>query len=169
MLATKIRTLTASDAPLIANAFAAQGWHKPEEQYHRYFEQTLRGQRVALVAESQAGFAGYVTIEWASGYPPFLAAGIPEIVDFNVLMRCRRRGIGTALLDEAERRIGERSAIAGLGVCLYADYGPAHILYIRRGYVPDGLGLWQNARHLQYGDSAIVDDDLTLFLTRRLR
>jgi hypothetical protein len=27
--------------------------------------------------------AGYVTIVWASDYPPFLAAGIPEIVDGN--------------------------------------------------------------------------------------
>ena len=163
-----IRELSAADAPLIANAFNAQGWHKPEEQLRRYFEQSLRGERVALVAEDEAGFAGYATIEWISGYPPFREAGIPEIVDFNVLIRCRRQGIGTALMVEAERRIGERSRVVGIGVGLTADYGAAHILYVRRGYVPDGRGLWQAGRHLRYGESALVNDDLALFFTKRL-
>jgi hypothetical protein len=44
-----------------------QGWVKPEERYRRYDEQSTRGERVALVAEDEAGLAGYVTIECASG------------------------------------------------------------------------------------------------------
>jgi ribosomal protein S18 acetylase RimI-like enzyme len=163
-----IRELADADGPVIARAFAAQGWHKPEEQYRRYFEQTTRGERVVLVAEDEAGFAGYVTIEWASGYSPFREAGIPEITDLNVLRRCHRHGIATALLEEAERRIGERSRVAGIGVGLTADYGAAQILYVRRGYVPDGRGVWQAGRHLQAGDTAIVNDDLALMLTKRL-
>jgi ribosomal protein S18 acetylase RimI-like enzyme len=161
-----MRELLAYDAPVIARAFAAQGWEKPEVQYYRYYEQTRRGERVALVAEDEAGFAGYVTIEWVSGYLPFREAGIPEIADFNVLIRCRRRGIGTALLDEAERRIAQRSAVAGIGVGLTPDYGAAQILYVRRGYVPDGRGLWQGGRALHYGDSATVNDDLALYFTK---
>ena len=164
-----IRELTAADGPVIVRAFSALGWHRSEEEYRRYYEQTVRGQRVVLVAEDEAGFAGYVTIEWASGYPPFREAGIPEIADFNVLPRCRRRGIGTALLDEAERRIGERSKVAGIGVGLYADYGAAQILYVRRGYIPDGRGLWQAGRHLKFGDTAIVNDDLILYFIKHLR
>jgi GNAT superfamily N-acetyltransferase len=163
-----IRELSAADGPVIARAFTAQGWHKPEEQYRRYYEQSARGERAVLVAEDAAGFAGYVTIEWASGYAPFREAGIPEIVDFNVLIRCRRQGIGTALMVEAERRIRERSRVAGIGVGLTADYGAAHILYVRRGYVPDGRGLWQAERHLRYGESALVNDDLALFFTKPL-
>ena len=164
-----IRELLEADGPVIVRALVAQGWrHRTEEQYQHYYAQSLSGERVALVAEDEAGFAGYVTIEWVSGYLPFREAGIPEIVDFNVLKRCQRRGIGTALLDEAERRIRERSAVAGIGVGLTADYGPAHILYIRRGYVPDGRGLGQAGRHLQYGDTAIVNDDLGLCFTKRL-
>ena len=164
-----IREMIAADCALIARAFTAQGWHKPEEQYRRYYEQTARGERVVLVAEDESGFAGYVTIEWGSGYAPFREAAIPEIADFNVLIRCRRQGIGTALLAEAERRIGERSESAGIGVCLHADYGAAQILYVRRGYVPDGRGVWQAGRHLKYGDSAVVNDDLALYLTKRVR
>jgi ribosomal protein S18 acetylase RimI-like enzyme len=163
-----IRELSAADAPLIARAFAAQGWHKPKEQYRRYYEQSTRGERVALVAEDEAGLAGYVTIEWASGYPPFREAVIPEVVDFNVLMRCRRRGIGTALLDEAERRIGARSAVAGIGVGLTIDYGAAQILYGGRGYIPDAQGVWQAHRPLRHGDEATMNDDLVLYFTKRL-
>jgi ribosomal protein S18 acetylase RimI-like enzyme len=163
-----IRELAVADGPVIARAFTAQGWHKPEEQYRRYFGQTARGERVLLVAEDEAGFAGYVTIEWASGYGPFREAGIPEITDLNVLMRCRRHGIATALLQHTEERIGEHSSVAGIGVCLTADYGAAQILYVRRGYIPDGRGVWQSGRHLQAGDTAIVNDDLALMLTKRL-
>jgi ribosomal protein S18 acetylase RimI-like enzyme len=164
-----IRELAAADAPIIARACAAQGWdNKPEEQFRSYYAQSVRGERAALVAEDEAGLAGYVTIVWISDYPPFRDAGIPEIVDLNVFIRCRRRGIGTALLDEAERRIAQRSTVAGIGVGLTPDYGPAHILYVRRGYIPDGRGLWQASRTLQYGDSAIVNDDLGLYFTKPL-
>jgi GNAT superfamily N-acetyltransferase len=163
-----IRDLTEADPPQIAAACAAQGWDKHEALYRGYLAEAARGERDILVAEDETGHAGYVTIVWASNYPAFLAGGIPEIVDFNVLKRCQRRGIGTALMGEAERRIARRSPIAGIGVGLPPDYGPAHILYMRRGYIPDGRGLWQAGRTLQYGDSAIVNDDLALYFTKNL-
>jgi GNAT superfamily N-acetyltransferase len=161
-----IREMLAADPLALAQACAAQGWDKPEEQYRQYYAEATRGERVVLVAEDEAGLAGYVTIKWVSTYPPFAAANTPEIADFNVFIRCRRRGIGTALLAEAERRIAARSPLAGIGVGLTPDYGPAHILYVRRGYLPDGRGLWQAGRTLQFGDTAVVNDDLALFLTR---
>jgi len=164
-----IHELSAADVPLIGSAFAAQGWPGRAEQYQRDYEQTTRGERLVLVAEDEAGFAGSVAIDWVSGYRPFRADGIPEIINFNVLLRCRRRGLGTALMDEAERRVAQRSPVAGIGVGLTADYGAAQILYVRRGYIPDGRGLWQAGRALVHGDSAVVDDDLCLFLTRLLR
>lgn len=40
--------------------------------------------------------------------------------------------------------------------------------YVRRGYVPDGRGLWDGNRWLQWGDTTRVDDDLVLYLTKRL-
>jgi ribosomal protein S18 acetylase RimI-like enzyme len=163
-----IRELTKDDCPVIAAAFAAQGWNKPVSQYLVYHQESLQGKRTVLVAEESGRFAGYVTIVWESGYPPFRDAGIPEIVDFNVLIAFRRRGIGSALLDESERRIAQRSNAAGIGVGMTADYGPAQILYVRRGYLPDGRGLFQDGRHLEYGDQAVVNDDLALYLTRSL-
>lgn len=125
--------------------------------------------RDVIVAELGGTFAGYVSVVWVSTYPPFRDAAIPEIVDLNVLKACQRQGVATALLIEAELRIGRRSALAGIGVGLTADYGPAQILYTRRGYVPDGRGAWSGDKPLAYGTRAMVDDDLVLHLVRALR
>lgn len=86
-----------------------------------------------------------------------------------MLPRCRRRGIGTALLDEAERRIAARSSVAGIGVGLPPGYGATQIMYVRRGYVPDGRGLWQSGRYLVHGDQVMIrDDDMALYFTKTL-
>jgi ribosomal protein S18 acetylase RimI-like enzyme len=89
-------------------------------------------------------------------------------VDFNVLPWFRRRGIGGQLMDEAERRIAERSPVAGIGVGLSADYGAAQILYIRRGYIPDGRGVSWRGAICQHGDQVSVDDGLVLYFTKVL-
>jgi GNAT superfamily N-acetyltransferase len=171
-----IRELLESDCVIIAQAFAAQGWDKPEAQYRHYLDECRAGARVVLVAnwaaESARQFAGYVCILWQSDYTPFREAAIPEIADFNVLLAYQRRGIGTALMDEAERRISARAAsgraspIAGLGTGLTADYGAAQVLYAKRGYVPDGRGLSYSGRPVSWGEAVRVDDDLNLFLIR---
>lgn len=164
-----VRELLEADCVIIAHAFAAQGWNKPEAQYRRYLDECQTGARVVLVAEMAAQFAGYVCILWESEYAPFREAAIPEIADFNVLMAYQRRGIGTALLDEAERRVAARSPMVGLGVGLTANYGAAQVLYAQRGYVPDGRGLYRAGHHLAPGEQVVADDDLNLFLTRRVR
>ena len=96
------------------------------------------------------------------------AALVPEISDFNVLPDFRRQGIGTALMDEAERVIAARSPVAGVGVGMTRDYGNAQRLYVRRGYAPDGNGLMTHERPVIHGESVVVDDDLVLYLTKRL-
>jgi GNAT superfamily N-acetyltransferase len=161
-----IAKLVHSDIVEIAGAFAALGWNKPAAQYERYLEQQAAGEREIFVARWAALFAGYVTVSWHSDYPPFAARNIPEIQDFNVLPPLRRRRIGTALMDLAERRVLERSRVIGIGVGLHRDYGAAQRLYVLRGYVPDGLGITTHGRRAEWGDTAKVDDDLVLWLTR---
>jgi GNAT superfamily N-acetyltransferase len=101
-------------------------------------------------------------------YPSFLAAGIPEIQDFNVLPHFRRRGIGTHLMDEAERKVSERSDVAGIGIGMSPYYGAAQRLYILRDYVPDGKGLTSNGSPVKPGDEITVNDGLVLYLTKAL-
>ncbi len=164
-----LRALESRDVAPIAAAFAALGWDKPASQYERYLQDQEAGRRVVLVAFVNDVFAGYLTVVWESGYPPFREENIPEIQDFNVLPPLRKQGIGTRLMDAAEQQIAEGGfAVAGIGVGMTPDYGAAQRLYVRRGYVPDGRGLVSEARFAQYGDVVRVDDGLVLYLTKNL-
>ncbi len=164
-----IHWLQVEDIQPIAAAFAALSWDKPAAQYERYLAEQQAGKRVVLVADLAGIFAGYVTIVWQSHYQPFRWAGTPEIVDFNVLPQFRRQGIGTQLMDEAERLIAARSPVAGVGVGLTADYAAAHLLYLRRGYLPDGRGIAHNGQPLQYGETITLNDDQALYFTKSVR
>lgn len=163
-----IRPFDKRDIPEIAKAFEDLGWNKPASQYERYWmEQNLKI-REMYVAYVDEQFAGYVTVYWQSGYRQFRERNIPEIMDFNVLPRFRRKGIGTQLMDTAESEIARVSPIAGIGVGMTPDYGAAQRLYILRGYVPDGNGLYYRGRSVNHGQGIVADDDLVLYLTKEL-
>ncbi|WP_410785254.1 GNAT family N-acetyltransferase [Kribbella sp. C-35] len=165
--ALEIRPLRVEDPPVIAAAFDEIGWNKPESQYRRYLDEQEAGTRDVLIATAGGEFAGYVTARWVSPYGPF--DGIPEIQDFNVLPKFRRRGIGSALMDAAEALVGERSPVVGIGVGLYADYGTAQRMYVRRGYIPDGRGLLYKLKQVPPGEMVRNDDDALLMFTKQLR
>lgn len=160
--------MTPDDALPLQEAFAAIGWDKPSAQFERYVAKAEAGDRVCLVAEVDGRLAGYCTLCWESGYPPFRAARIPEIVDLNVLPGFRRRGVATALVDALEREAATRGDTVGLGVGLYADYGPAQRMYVARGYLPDGRGIVYAGQPVVPGASVAIDDDACLMFTRRL-
>jgi GNAT superfamily N-acetyltransferase len=164
----RIRPLEAGDVEPIVAAFHTAGWPKPRAQYERYLSEQDDGERLVLVAFDGTDVCGYGTVCWEPDYPPFVAAGIPEIQDLNVLPRFRRRGIATRLMDEAERRVAERGRIVGIGVGLYDDYGPAQRMYVLRGYVPDGRGAAHRNLPVRGGETVRADDDLVIHLTRRL-
>ena len=139
-----VREMLSTDIEPISSAFLQQGWDKPVSLYIQYFDEQRAGTRSVLIATDADTFAGYITIVWQSTYPPFLAQGIPEIVDFNVFLKYQRQGIGNTLLETAEQTVAQRSSMVGIGIGLTADYGAAQILYVKRGYIPDGLGLFQH-------------------------
>lgn len=163
-----IRLLDESDPVVISQAFQEQGWAKSAEQYIQYLAEQQNGERVTWVAELDGAFAGYVNVLWNSYYPSFREQGIPEINDFNVLIKYQRQGIGSRLMDRAEEVIHERTETAGIGVGVFSDYGKAQILYARRGYIPDGQGIHKHDRYLKWGDETIIDDDVVLYLTKKL-
>jgi GNAT superfamily N-acetyltransferase len=169
MAGVDIRPLKDADVDVIPPAFAAVDWPgKPAEQYQRYLREQAAGDRLVLVALVDDIFAGYLTLLWRSAYPPFRDGGIPEIQDFNVLPGFRRRGIGTALMDAAEKAVAERGNTVGIGVGLYTDYGSAQRMYARRGYVPDGRGVIYQGVVVRPGETVRVDDGLVLMMSRRL-
>ena len=164
-----IRLLESKDIPEIAKAFQGLGWNKPTSQYERYLMEQEMEARDVYVAFVKGKFVGYLTICWTSSYEPFRKEKIPEIVDFNVLPQFRRLRIGTQLMDKAESEIAKVSPIAGIGVGMTPDYGAAQRLYVLRGYVPDGRGLWYRGYYPKHGEEITVDDNLALYLTKKLK
>jgi GNAT superfamily N-acetyltransferase len=128
--------------------------------------------RAVWVAHVNHQFAGYVTLKWHSHYEPFANANIPEIMDLNVLPPFRKAGVGTMLLDIAEKAAPTKSNVVGLGVGLYSGpdggYGTAQRLYVHRGYIPDGYGVTYNYLPTVPGSSYPLDDDLVLWFTKKL-
>ena len=59
-----------------------------------------------------------------------------------MFIRFQRRGIGSRLLEAAEKAAASSGSAVTLGVGLHSGYGPAQRLYVKRGYIPDGSGVW---------------------------
>ena len=162
-----IRTMQTSDVKELSQGFINQGWSGREEILARYFLEQECGEREVLVAEVEGALAGYITILPCAKQGPF--AGMdPELSDFNVFEPFQNQGIGNFLMEEAENRVKLFSDKVTLGVGLHSGYGPAQRLYIKRGYIPDGSGVWyQNHRPVM--DATCEDiGDLVLYLSKDL-
>jgi GNAT superfamily N-acetyltransferase len=165
-----MRSLVADDVEPLAFAFGALGWPgKDRARFLRCLDEARLGSHVWLVAAVGPDVVGYGGVEWRSRYPPFDDAGVPEVVDLNVLPPWRNRGSGGALMDALEATAGLRSDVVGLGVGLYADYAAAWRLYLRRGYVPDGAGVVHAGAAVPPGGWVRLDDDAAMKLTKLLR
>lgn len=81
---------------------------------------------------------------------------------------CARRGVGSALMDAVEALAAETSDTVCLGVGLHSGYGAAQRMYVLRGYVPDGSGVWYEGRVWDQYAPCVNDDELNLFLSKKL-
>ena len=135
-----------------------------------YLQEQASGRRWVCVAEWCGQVAGYVTLLWEADDSVLGAEGIPEISDLKVFPPFRRRGIGSALLDEAEAHAATRFKTVGLNVGLHSGYGSAQRLYVRRGYVPDGSGVVIEGATVPEGATIRLDDDpvVTLRMTKSI-
>lgn len=162
-----IRRMEERDAEQIAAEERRQGWDASADKYLTRLRDMKEGRAVALVAEYRGNTAGYVNVYFQAG-GAFRDTKHPEIVDFGVLEKYRRRGIGSRLMDTAEALAGERSGAVCIGVGLHSGYGSAQRMYVKRGYVPDGTGVWyQDEPAPVYGDCR-NDDDLVLYMSKYL-
>ncbi len=164
----KIRKMLESDITKFPAEFEKQGWHKPVEQYQMYYNEQENGTRKLFVADVDGNVAGYATLLSNDISGPFKDKNIPVIVDFNVLEKYQRNGIGTAIMDAIENCVKEYSAIICLGVGLHYGYGAAQRMYIKRGYIPDGSGVWFNGERLEQYEPCVNDDELILYLSKQL-
>ena len=162
-----IRKMQESDIKDLSRGFISQGWPGREEILARYFLEQESGEREVLVAEVEGAVAGYITILPDAKQGPF-AGMAPELSDFNVFEPFQNQGIGNLLLEEAEKRVKLFSDKVTLGVGLHSGYGPAQRLYIKRGYIPDGSGVWYRNQPLEM--DALCEDigEWVLYLSKDL-
>lgn len=162
-----IRKMQESDIQELSRGFISQGWPSREEFLTQYFKEQESEEREVLVAEVEGAVAGYITILPDAKQGPF-AGMAPELSDFNVFEPFQNQGIGNLLLEEAEKQVRLISDKVTLGVGLHSGYGPAQRLYIKRGYIPDGTGVWY--QNHQPAMNAVCEDigDLVLYLSKNL-
>ena len=137
--------------------------------FKKYLKEHSEKNRYVLLACSDEKIVGYVTLKYVSDYENFARNHIPEIVDFNVVPRFRKRGIGRKLLKRIES-VAKKSGYAqiGIGVGLSEDYGAAQRLYVKMNYIPDATGLHYDAKPVQKGTTVHVDDSLAVYLIKNL-
>lgn len=164
-----IRGMEHADAQAIADAEARQGWDASPQKYLNRLEDQRAGKAVSLAAEYDGEVAGYINVYPASQWGAYGGMGYPEIVDFGVLEKYRRLGIGTALMDAAEEIAAAYADTVYLGVGLHSGYGSAQRMYVKRGYVPDGSGVWYGEKVCGANEACVVDDDLVLYLAKKLK
>jgi GNAT superfamily N-acetyltransferase len=168
----QISLLSASDIPALVDAFQKADWPKSPLVFKAYEQEQQRGDRLIWIARIGKEIAGYVTLKWQSPYEPFAMAGIPEIMDLNVLPKFQKAGIGSTLLEVAENEAGTRNNRVGIGVGLYGGsdggYGSAQRLYVKRDYIPDAKGVTYHYKPAHPGQSYCLDDDLVLWFTKSL-
>lgn len=88
--------------------------------------------------------------------------------ELAVLPQAQGMGVGSALMDAVEALAAETSDTVCLGVGLHSGYGAAQRMYVLRGYVPDGSGVWYEGHVLEQYVPCVNDDELNLFLSKKL-
>lgn len=164
-----IRDLKYEDAQFLTDAEIEQGWHASVEKYLKRLEDQKAGKAVTLAAEYSGITVGYINVYPDSAWGAFGGKGYPEIVDFGVLEKYRGKGIGTVLMDIAEKVAAEYADMVYLGVGLHSGYGSAQRMYVKRGYIPDGSGVWYCDKICEPYGVCRNDDELILYFSKKLK
>lgn len=127
------------------------------------------GKSNALLAIFQGNIAGYVFVYRQCPWGGLGGKGIPGIVDLQVFQSYRRRGIASKLLDVAEEIAAQYDSMVYLDVCLSHKYGVAQRMYMKRGYLPDGNGVYYAEKICPEDAPCINNHDLTLCLVKQLK
>jgi len=141
----------------------------PRKRYTGLFDEQERGLRTVIVAECGGEIAGIVSLVPSAKMGPFKGQGIPEITNVSVGEGFREQGIGTELMNRAETAAAAMSGTVCLGVGVHGISGAAQRLFVKRGYIPDGSGVWYGRSPL-WADATIQDvGGLMLYMSKELR
>ena len=164
----KVRSMISEDAKNLYDTYLSYGWHPNIETYENYFKDQEEGKRLVFIAEYEGRVSGQCTLVLNPDEGYFANKGIPEIVDLTVFFDVHNKGIGTKILDAVENEASKISKQVYLAVGVHSGYGAAQRLYVKRGYVFDGSGVWYQGKQLEQYAPCVNDDDLVLFMIKDL-
>lgn len=161
-----IRSMIESDVDQIELKYKHEGWYFNRSVFETYLLEQEKKERIVFIAEYKEKVAGYVTLVPVATVGPYKDLKVPEIVNFGVFTEYRNKGIGSKLMDVIESVANETNHAVTLSVGVHSGYGSAQRMYVKRGFIPDGSGVWFNDRnHEQYAD-CINNDDLVLYMMK---
>lgn len=158
-----------ADLPRLDLMVTGMGVSKDIGYFERQFSYQDQGERQVFIATQGGLDAGYCILNWDPKYALFRKLSIPEIQDLNVLPHFRRQGIAKAVIAHCEDLARERGlSQMGISVSVAPNFGPAQILYMRLGYVPDGNGVTYDRALTAPGEFRPLDDQLCLMMVKDL-
>ena len=137
--------------------------------YERYLNWQREGECTFLIALLNGEIAGYVFVLYQDRWGSMADARQPGLADLNVFPWNRRCGVGNALLEKAEEIAASYGDSLHLDVHVTATAGQAHRLYFRRGYLPDGRGIYHKYKQYDNAMGEVNPEDLTLLLIKSLK
>lgn len=138
-----IRTISESGTKVLCTEEIAQGrLGATEQKYLRRLTDNASGKSIALIAEYKGRVAGYVNVYSNTIKDDAANKEYCNIVDFGGLKKYRNHGVGSRLMHTAEQIASEYADTVFIGVALHSGYGSAQRMYVKRGYIPDGKGVW---------------------------
>lgn len=165
----QIRTMKEEDAQIIYDTYKSYGWHPDLNIYLNYHKEQQENKRKVFIAVYEGEVAGLCTLVLNPEEGPFGGKGIPEIVDLCVFFNRHNLGIAGKLLDVIEEEAEKLCDRIYLAVGVHSGYGAAQRIYVKRGYIPDGSGVWYKGKQLGQYEPCVNDDDLLLFLSKELK
>jgi ribosomal protein S18 acetylase RimI-like enzyme len=131
-----VRPCSANDLALVSTR-----WPVPGGVHEAHYAAQLSGTATYLIAWANAEPLGSGMIQWAGCGGANARQAFPDAVEINHLQvrpEWRERGVGTAIIEDAETRAAGRGhALVALGVGLENDR--AARLYRRLGYTATGI------------------------------
>lgn len=162
-----IRIMNYDDIPFICRADGDES-QENIAYLKRQLDNQEKGECTALIALYNGTAAGYVFLYYQCRWGGLAGHNIPGVADLIVFKKYRRKKIAAMLLDEAENIAKQYCNKIYLDVCLNSGYGPALRFYIKRGYIPDGKGVYYKEKVCETDAVCRNDDELTLWLAKEL-
>lgn len=164
----RIRSMIPEDAKILYDTYLSYGWHPNIETYENYYKEQEAGKRLVFIAEYEDNVCGQCTLVLDPEEGPWSKKGIPEVVDLTVFFDVRNKGIGNRIMDVVEEKASKISNKVYLAVGVHSGYGAAQRMYVKRGYIFDGSGVWYRGKQLDQYAPCVNDDDLVLFMSKEI-